>query len=150
MSDQTKVDVSQQAYAAFGHGDIPALLSFLSEDVEWSLPGPSVIPWAGTRHGHEGVAEFFSLVGETLEFEQFEAREFVGQGDPVVLGYQRSFLKPTGRMLEQEWVHVYALRNGKIAMGRFFEDTAAQVVALAPPEFGSFWAFAAFEFPRSP
>ncbi len=132
MSDSTtNVDVVQQAYAALGRGDIPALQSFLIDDVEWSLPGPSVIPWAGTRHGREGVAEFFSLIGETLEFEQFEARAFVGQGETVVvLGYERSLVKPTGRTFEQEWAHVYTLRNGKITKGRFFEDTAAQVVAF--------------------
>jgi uncharacterized protein len=131
MSDKTNTDVVQQAYAAFGQGDIPALLNLLTDDVEWSLPGPSVIPWAGTRHGHEGVTEFFSMLGETLEFEQFEPREFVAQGDTVVvLGHERSLVKPTGRMFEQEWAHVYTLRDGKIAEGRFIEDTAAQVVAL--------------------
>ncbi len=131
MSDQTNVDVVQQAYAAFGRGDIPTLLSFLTDDVEWSQPGPSVVPFAGTRRGHEGVAEFFSLVGETLEFEQFEPREFVAQGDTVVvLGYERSLVKPTGHTIEQEWVHVYTLRDGKIAKGRLFEDTAAQIVAF--------------------
>ena len=131
MSDKTSTDVVQQAYAAFGQGDIPALLSLLTDDVEWSLPGPSVIPWAGTRHGHEGVTEFFSMLGKTLEFEQFEPREFVAQGDTVVvLGYERSISKRTGRTLEQEWAHVYTLRDGKIAEGRFIEDTAAQVVAF--------------------
>ncbi len=131
MSDKTNTAVVQQAYAAFGQGDIPALLSLLTDDVEWSLPGPAVIPWSGTRHGHEGVVEFFSLIGETLEFEQFEPREFVAQGDTVVvLGYERSIAKATGRPLEQEWAHVYTLRDGKIATGRLFEDTAAAVVAF--------------------
>jgi len=131
MSDQTNVDVVQQAYATFGRGDIPALLSLLTDDVEWSQYGPSVIPFAGTRRGREGVAEFFSLIGETLEFEQFVLREFVTQGDTVVvLGYERSLVKPTGRTFEQEWVHVYTLSNGKIAKVRLFEDTAAQVVAF--------------------
>jgi uncharacterized protein len=93
--------------------------------------GPSVIPYADTRHGHEGVAEFFSLVGKTLEMEQFEPREFVAQGEPVVvLGYERSVVKSTGRTFEQEWTHVYTLRDGKIARGRVIDDTAAQVVAL--------------------
>ena len=55
MSDKTNADVVQQAYAAFGQGDIPAFLSLLADDVEWTLQGPSVIPYAGTRHGHEGV-----------------------------------------------------------------------------------------------
>jgi uncharacterized protein len=131
MSEKMNADVVQQGYAAFGSGDIPGLLDLLTDDVEWSLQGPSVIPWAGTRHGREGVAEFFSLLGETLEFEQFEPREFVAQGDTVVvLGYERSVVKPTGRAFEQEWAHVYTLRDGKIAKGRFIEDTAAQVVAF--------------------
>jgi hypothetical protein len=30
-------------------------------------------PW------REGIEEFYSLVGETLEFEQFEPREFVAR-----------------------------------------------------------------------
>lgn len=131
MSDQTNVEVVQQVYVAFGQGDIPAVLSLLTDDVEWSLPGPSVIPWTGTRHGHEGVTEFFSMLGETLEFERFEPREFVAQSDTVVvLGYERCLVKPTGRTFEQEWAHVYTLREGKIAKGRFIEDTAAQVVAF--------------------
>ncbi len=95
------------------------------------MQGPSTIPFAGVHRGHEGIAKFFSLVGEALEFEQFEPREFVAQGDTVVvLGYERSLAKATGRPLEQEWVHVYTLRDGKIATGRFFEDTAAEVVAF--------------------
>lgn len=130
--DRTNVDVVQQVYAAFGRGDIPALLDLLTDDVEWTLQGPSVIPWAGTRHGRDKVAtEFFSVLGETLKFEQFEPREFVAQGDTVVvLGYERCIVKPTNRTFEQEWAHVYTLRNGKIAKGRFIEDTAAQVVAF--------------------
>ena len=48
MSEQTNVEVVHQAYAAFGRGDIPAVLSALTDDVEWTLQGPPVIPWAGT------------------------------------------------------------------------------------------------------
>jgi ketosteroid isomerase-like protein len=132
MGDQTNVEVVQQIYAAFGAGDIPTLLDLLTDDVEWTLQGPSVIPWAGTHHGREKVAtEFFAMLGKTLEFEQFEPREFVAQGDTVVvLGYERCLVRSTGRTFEQEWAHVYTLRNGKIAKGRFLEDTAAQVVAF--------------------
>lgn len=131
MSDPTNVDVVKRFYGAFGQGDIPAALDLLADDVEWTFQAPSVIPFAGTRRGREGVAEFFSLVGETLEFQQFEPREFVGQGDTiVVLGYERNFIKPTGCTFEQEWAHVYTLRDGKIAKHQGFEDTAAYVVAL--------------------
>lgn len=127
----TNVDVVQETYEAVSRGDILALLELLTDDVEWTLQGPSVIPFAGTRRGREGVAEFFSLVGETLEFEQFEPREFVAQGETVVvLGFERSLVKPTGRMFEQEWAHVYALKDGKVAKFLALEDTAAHVVAF--------------------
>ena len=131
MSDQTNVDATQRAYEAFGRGDIPAMLEGLTDDVEWTLPGPPVLPWAGTHRGREGVAQFFSLLEENLEFEQFEIREFVAQGDTVVvLGYERCLVKPTGRTFEQEWAHVYTFANGKVSRGRFIEDTAAMVAAF--------------------
>ncbi len=131
MSERTNTEVVQQGYEAFGRGDIPALLDLLTDDVEWTLQGPSVIPFAGTRHGREGVAEFFSLLDETLEFEQFEPREFVAQGDTVVVvGIERSLSKATGHTIEHEWAHVNTLRDGKIAKFRAFEDTGAYVEAF--------------------
>ena len=131
MSEQTNTDVVRQVYEAFDRGDIPAMLGMLTDDVEFTMQGPPVIPWAGTHREREGVTEFFSLLGENLEFERFEPREFVAQGDTVVvLGDDRSLVKSTGRAFEEEWAHVYTLRDGKIAKGRFIEDTAAQVVAF--------------------
>jgi uncharacterized protein len=125
------VEVVQETYAAFGRGDIPTLLSLLSDEVEWNYPGLSLIPFAGTHRGHEGVALFLSLVVETLEFEQFEPREFVAQDDTVVvLDYERSLVKVTGRTFEQEWAHVYTLREGKIAKVRLFENTGVLVIAF--------------------
>ena len=133
MSGQANVDIVQRIYEAVGNGDIPALLDLLADDVEWTYQGPSVIPFAGTRRGREGVAEFFSLLGENLEFEEFEPRDFVAQGDTVVVvGYERNLIKPTDRTFEQEWAHVFTLRDGKIIKHWSFEDTAAYVAAFEP------------------
>ena len=46
-------------------------------------------------------------------------------GIVVVLGYERSQVKTTGRTFEQEWAHVYTLRDIKIAKVRLIENTAA-------------------------
>ena len=128
---RTNAEVVQETYEAVGRGDVPALLDLLTDDVEWTFQGPSAIPFAGTRRGREGVAEFFSLVGGNLEFERFEPREFVAQGDTVVvLGFERSLIKPTGRTFGQEWAHVYRLRDGKVAEFLALEDTAAHVAAF--------------------
>ena len=131
MNDQSNSDIVQGTYEAIGRGDIPALLDLLADDVTWTFHGPSAIPFAGTRHGREGVAEFFTLIGESLDFQEFEPREFISQGESVVvLGYEHSIVKPTGRELRQEWAHVYTVRDGKIATFRAFEDSAALTVAF--------------------
>src|SRR5215204_562752 len=136
MSERTNTDVVQQGYEAFGRGDIPALLEFLTDDVEWTQQGPSVVPFSGTRHGHQGVAEYFSLLDENLDFEQFEPREFVAQDDTVVvLGMERSVMKSTGRTIEQEWAHVYTLRDGKIAKARFLKTQEHMLLRWRHPEF---------------
>ena len=125
------MEVVQKTYEAVGRGDIPALLDLLTDDVQWTFRGPSTIPFAGTRCGREGVTEFFSLVGKNLEFQEFELREFVAQGDTVVvLGFERSLVRPTGRTFEQEWAHVYELRDGKVAEFLALEDTAAHAAAF--------------------
>jgi uncharacterized protein len=128
---QRNVGVVQGTYQAVGRRDIPALLDLLAEDVEWTMQGTSKIPIAGTHRGHEGVVRFFTLVGENIDFQQFEPREFIAQGDTVVaIGFERNLIKPTGRTFEQEWVHVYTLEDGKVTRVRIFEDTVAFVFAF--------------------
>jgi ketosteroid isomerase-like protein len=103
-----------------------------ADDVEWPQPGPTeALPWAGTRHGRAQVAQFFTAVDETLEFLQFEPREFLAQGDKVVVfGYERALAKPTNRTFESEWVMVFTLRAGQVVRFRAHHDTAAMVIAF--------------------
>jgi ketosteroid isomerase-like protein len=131
MNQRLNVDVVQRTYEAVGRGDIPAVLELLTDDVEWTLQGPSTIPFAGTRHRRDGVAEFFTLVGQNLQFEVFKPYLFVDEGDTVVaLGRERSKSPSTGRAVVQEWAHVYTLRDGKIATFQAFEDTATLAAAF--------------------
>ena len=132
MIEQENVQSVQSVYAAFGRGDIQAVLEALTDDVEWVLPGPpAVLPFAGGRSGREQVSQFFVVLAETLTFEQFEPREFIAQGDKVVvLGRSRDRMKATGRVVENEWAAVFTLRAGKIARYQVYEDTAAFVSAL--------------------
>ena len=131
MSTEENKAIVQQMYAAFGRGDIPAVLEALADDVEWHVMGsPEVVPWAGTRRGREQASHFFRAVGETLDVEQFEARTMVAEGDTVVVvGWERSRVKPTGGIYDDEWVHLFRLRTGKIAVFREFNNSAAWVAA---------------------
>jgi hypothetical protein len=107
-------------------------LNTLADEVEWFVPGPKqILPWAGLRKGREQVAQFFAEYTQTAETQQFEPREFIAQGERVVvLGYRRDHVKATGRIFESEWVQVFSLRAGKIVSFRGYIDTAAIVAAF--------------------
>jgi uncharacterized protein len=132
MANQDNTQLVQEGYATFGRGDIPGLLNMLADDVVWVTPGPpEQLPAAGMRHGRAEVAQFFSVLKDTEEVEQFEPREFIAQGDKVVaLIKYRSRIKATGRTVDTELAHVFTLRDGKIAEFREFFDTAAAVAAF--------------------
>jgi ketosteroid isomerase-like protein len=132
MIEQQSIDTIKQLYAAFGRRDLTAVFDGLAEDVEWYLPGPpAIVPFAGLRRGKQQVAEFFKVLSETLEFEQFEVDEFVAQADKVVvLGRSRDRMKSTGRVIENRWAALWEIRDGKVTKYHVYEDTAAFVEAL--------------------
>ena len=128
MQEAQNTKVVQDAYAAFGRGDISTLLSYVTEDVDWRpVTGAARhVPFAGERKGKAAVAEFFKQVAESEDFEQFEPREFVAQGEKVVaLGHYRAKTKATGKMFESDFVMVFTLRGGKVAAFQEFTDVAA-------------------------
>ena len=91
MSEAENTQIAKDAYAAFGRGDIPAVLGVMTDDIEWVFPGPAeVLPNAGTFTGKEAVGAWFGTLDATVEFQVFEPREFIAQGDKLVaLGIRR-------------------------------------------------------------
>jgi ketosteroid isomerase-like protein len=124
---QQNIGIAEAGYAAFGRGDIPGLLALLDNDVEWKTPGAADLPTAGTRRGHAQVAEFFKVIGETIDFEKFEPHTFLADGDHViVLGNDQYKVKGgSGKSLSEPWCHVFTIRNGKVVAFQEFIDTAA-------------------------
>ena len=134
MSEAQNTKVVQDAYAAFGRGDIPALLGFMTDDIHWRpvIGTAGHVPFSGERKGKAGVAEFFKQVSDAEDFQQFEPREFVAQGDKVVaLGHYRAVTKATGKTFESDFAMVFTLRGGKVATFQEFTDSAGVNAAFA-------------------
>jgi ketosteroid isomerase-like protein len=128
MSEAENTRVVQDAYAAFGRGDVPALLGYFTDDIQWQpvIGTEKHVPFSGARTGKAEVAEFFKRVSETEDFEQFEPREFVAQGDTVVaIGHYRAKTRATGKIFDSPFAMVFTFRNGKVAAFREFTDSAA-------------------------
>jgi ketosteroid isomerase-like protein len=133
VSQEQNTRLVQDAYAAFQRGDIPALLNLLADDVSWFVPGPKdIIPFLGQRRGRDQVKQFFSLLANLQESEQFDPRQTIAQGDQVVsLGHYRWRVKSTGRRFESDFAHVFTMQNGKISGFHEYTDTHAAVNAYS-------------------
>ncbi len=126
MAEQQNVQVVEGIYAAYGRGDMAACLDAVTDDIEWVIPGPSDLPIAGTFRGKAGLQEWLGEVMETMQFRVFEPREFIAQGDKVVvLVYSEIVFPRTGRDVAGTEVHVWTVRDGKVARHQSYEDTAA-------------------------
>jgi len=123
--------VVQEVYGAFGRGDIPGLLAMLTEDVVWAVEGrEGDYPTFGTRYGPSGALEFFQALGATEDITGFDVNSLHPSGD-TVLGQGRISLtlKTNGKSLAYDFVHVFTVRDGKVASFKEYYDTAQVVEA---------------------
>jgi ketosteroid isomerase-like protein len=131
MSAEENVKTAQHGYAAFGRGDVAAILELLTDDIEWIEPGPrEVIPAAGTYRGKEEVARFFATVSENADIHKFEPHEFIAQGDHVVVLIRtEGTVKRTGRTVTDHLAQFWTFKDGKVARFESFSDAAAVAAA---------------------
>jgi ketosteroid isomerase-like protein len=118
-------------YQAFGRKDIPFILAKLAENVQWSQPGGSVLPWGGRWDGRPKVGEFFGKLAAEVEYRTFEPSEFIAEGDYVVVrGTSTATVRRSGKKVEQSWVMIWTVRGSTVATYEYFDDTNKWAAAL--------------------
>lgn len=131
MSEQS-IEFVKDVYGAFARGDVPAVLGAFAEDIEWyEAEG---MPYGGLHHGREAVAQkVFGPITEDVEGFALIPEEFMGSDGTVaaVVRYTGTG-KATGKALDLPAVHVWDIRDGKLARFRQFIDTVkfAEVVPI--------------------
>jgi ketosteroid isomerase-like protein len=130
MSEQQNVALIQSVYDAFGRGDIQFILNNLTDDVEWTLEGPSIIPFAGKRKGHAQVKQFFEALATTQTHQKLTMEPLIAQGDKVAgIGRYAATVTATGKSFDGHVSHFFTVRGGKIARFVDVADTAAMADA---------------------
>jgi ketosteroid isomerase-like protein len=119
-------------YTAFGKADVPAILTHVSGDAQFSFAGGSKdVPWHGPWRGHADIQRFFTALGEGVEFQTFEPLSFAEGSDAVAVRLHLVYkVRGSGRVVDEHQVHWWSLRDGKVVGLTHFEDTA-QVIAAA-------------------
>jgi ketosteroid isomerase-like protein len=131
MRNTSSIEVTQQLFAAFGGGDVPAILDLLDEEIVIEYYGPSTIPYAGTWRGRGEARRFFETVLASVDIHQFDPEEFLADADKVVVtGHLRLTARSTGGEIDSDFVHVITVRDGKWLRFRDFMNTAAAAAAF--------------------
>ena len=133
MQEAQNTKVVQEAYAAFGRGDVQGILDRLTDDVIWKgvYGAAAHVPTSGERRGKSAVATFFKQVGETVKFSRFEPKEFIATGDRVVALGSYTGTTSIGKTFESDFAMVFTLKNGKVSHFQEFCDSAAINAAYA-------------------
>jgi ketosteroid isomerase-like protein len=125
---QPPADVISGLYAAFGRGDIPAILATIDEDIDWRVP--QNLPHGGHFSGREAVGRFFQGIGEHWENLQVDLEDVVSSGDRVIaLARIHGRLRATGEETGYSSAHSWIVRNGTPA--RFVEYVDAPLTLPA-------------------
>lgn len=116
---QSSAEIVSSAYAAFVAGDVPAILSVLSEDVAWHISGRS--PISGDYAGHDEVVGFFQTLGERSNGTfRLDVHDVLDDGADTVVALVTLTAERNGAHLDIEAAQLWRFENAKATSFRDF------------------------------
>ncbi len=128
---RTNVEIVTQLYEVLESHDLPSILKFLDPQLETRQSAE--LPWGGIFQGHEGYTRFLSGVLKNLDSSVSIERIIDGGEFVAVIGRTEGTLKTTGEAFSVPLVHLYELRDGKIARALICIDDPPVLRALGMP-----------------
>jgi hypothetical protein len=128
------LETVQAIYAAFGRGDVPAIIELMSDSVEWESWADNSaqragVPWMTARQGKAGVAGFFQLVGQ-FTIHEFQVLSIMATDRQVAAEFVIDATPPGGRRYRDEEMHLWTFgADGKVTRLRHYTDTAKHIAA---------------------
>lgn len=130
----TPLETVQTIYAAFGRGDVPAILACLAEDVAWEAwAGNSAVaagvPWLKELHGSQAVVGFFQVVGQ-MQIRVFQVLSLMTGEKQVAAEIMIDAVSPSGGEFQDEEMHLWTFNDeGKVSRFRHYVDTHKHMAA---------------------
>ena len=119
----SNVNIIKSAYENFAAGNIPAVLESFSPDVTWhECQG---FPWVegdGIFTGADEIVQNAIMpILEQYDGFSIEVVDLIDGGDKIVMeGYYTGTYKATGKSFRANAVHIWTMKNGKVA--EFFQS----------------------------
>jgi uncharacterized protein len=131
---QDNVEIVRKGYEAWNRGDLDHIRGVTDDAFEWREA--SEVPGAGTRRGRAEFDRYlrsFRRFWRQFEFEPVEIRDAGDRVLAVVIERGRSARSDVE--VNQLFVHVWTLRDGKVVRleGFYDEEAALRAAGLAQP-----------------
>lgn len=127
------IETVQHMYAAFGRGDVAAILEHMDADVAWdafpeSFAHRANVPWLMSRKGRQGVAAFFEILRPFI-FHRFEVIRILGGEDAVAAEVSVEIEHAaTNLVLRDNEMHLFNFNSqGRVVRFQHFLDTAKHI-----------------------
>ena len=105
----------ERMFAAFGAGDLDALIETVHPDSRWIYLGANPELTKAEFVGRASVRKFFETILERLDITEFNTDEFIVDGDTVVVfGSEAGKVKATGKTFRNEWTQKYVVKDKQI------------------------------------
>ncbi|GAA1600153.1 hypothetical protein GCM10009789_62930 [Kribbella sancticallisti] len=121
-----QVELVRGLYDSFAQRDVAGMLGMLDPQVEWNQAEHVTLWPGGPVVGPDAVAgqvlaRFPELFGDTFRIEVGRLHEC---GDVVIMeGRYRATVRPTGKDLDVQVVHVWDIADGKVVRWQQYTDT---------------------------
>ena len=123
MDGEASKQVVLEYLKARGSGDDARSAELLDDDVEWRTPESSDI---GQTRGREAVLRMQTEVGPKffdLSTMKVDLKWIIAEGDKVVVRNSSTAKAANGRDYSNEYIWVYVVRDGRIALIEEHVDT---------------------------
>lgn len=140
MTTNTITDTAQahlaavgRLYAAYGRGDMDAVLAEVADDVDWAAEAASTtLPWYGPHRGKQEVPRFFEAIASTVDISAFDMVGLASNETDVVATVHWTFtVKTTGKTASMYMQHWWRFADGKIVFFRGSEDSEQSAAAFS-------------------
>lgn len=127
-----KIDAVGRLYAAYGRGDVDAVLAELADDVDWAAEAAGTgVPWWGAVRGKAEVPRFFAAIASNVEVTEFDVVSLTANDTDVVATVHWTFtVNATGKTASMYMQHWFRFGDGKIVFFRGSEDSAQSLAAF--------------------
>jgi ketosteroid isomerase-like protein len=124
MGAERNKEIAAELFARLSRSDIPGVLSLMTDDVVWRIPGKKELSPAAGDYGKERIGRLFNRMLSQLESGlQMTVLGSVADGDTVAVEVESSGDLKNGRRYRQQYHFAIVFQDGKIARVREYLDT---------------------------